>query len=205
MRTMRTVKAISISMLIGMQLGAVPARSAIPNHVRTWMVLTPVRNFSKGLNALAIQPVASLRTVTEADVEKIIPHRELAAGSSGALVATQILDHSLSSFFNSPEVRNSDFGKTAKEVEQSMEGEAAFGGEEKGSTRHVFKFAMRAAQAKAELEYSGLTNAQLSYIVSQSKMNLEVHEDLSLGTKVVFNHIDSPGDRTDMLSVRWKW
>jgi hypothetical protein len=64
---------------------------------------------------------------------------------------------------------------------------------------------MRAAQAKAQLEYTGITNAQLSYQLAQSTMNFEVSEKLAPTTRLVFNHIAKPGDITDMVSMRWVW
>lgn len=202
------LKRLAITFVIGAQLAVSTATAAIPNYHRIpqirYLTLAP-HNFEKGLDVSVIQPIESLRTIKSEDVAMMIPHRDLTTGADGSLVATRILDHSLSNFFNSPAVRNSDFGKTAHTVEKSMESEAAFGGSEEGSVQHKLKFAMKAIETKAQLEYSGVTNAQLSYNIAQSKMDLEVHEQVASNTRVVFNHIDQPDDRRETLSLRWAW
>jgi hypothetical protein len=168
------------------------------------IALAPVRDFSRGLDLTWIQPVESMRTVKSEDIARIIP-RDLTPTSDGGQIATRILDHSLSSFFNSPAVRNSDLGKTAHRVERTMEGQAAFGGKTQDSIRHVVKFQMRAFQTQALLEYEGLTNAHLCYQIAGSRMDFEVHEKVAINTRLVYNHITQPGDTSDIVSLRWAW
>jgi hypothetical protein len=182
-----------------------PAFSSVEHPPGSRMIaFFPVRDYSRGLDATAIQPVESLRDVRSEDIALIIP-ADLRPTSNGGTIAAQILDHSLSSFFNSSAVKHSDLGRTAHQVEKKMEGEASFGGNAEGSVKHNFKFGMKAAQAKAQLEYTGITNAQLSYQLAQSTMNFEVSEKLAPTTRLVFNHIAKPGDITDMVSMRWVW
>lgn len=209
---------MTIALVVGPQLAATPSVCMVQRSTRSTNVtttnnptatnvnfeLTNRPDFSRGMDLAIIQPVTSLRTVTNDDIARIIPN-DLNPTNDGGNVATQILDHSLSNFFNSDAVKRSDFGRTAHQVEKSMESEAGFGGNETGSIRHTFKFAMKAAQAKAQVEYSGLTNAQLSYQAAQGTTNLEIHEDLGAATKVVFNHINAPDDRRDTVSLRWNW
>lgn len=183
------------------------ARTAVPRSYSKSIQNLAVSNrldFSKGLNLKVIKPIRSMRAMQAEDIARIIPE-DLTPTSNSGQIAAQILDHSLSNFFNSDTVRNSEWGRAAHEVEQKMESNIAFGGNEPESVTHSFKFAMRAAQTKALIEYSGLMNAQISYTISQQKMNFEVHEKLASQTQVVFNHINSRDDRTDMFSLRWNW
>lgn len=161
-------------------------------------------DFSRGANLAIIQPMDSVRTIREKDIQQIIPS-DLSPNSSSDLIATQILDHSLSSFFNSESVKKSDFGRTAHKVEKSMQGNIQFGGQEPESIHHSLKLAFKATKTQAQLEYSGITNANLNYSLAQNRIDLELHENLAQNTQIVFNHIDQPAEISDILSLRWHW
>jgi hypothetical protein len=200
--------ALTATVVAGQMFASI-AHASIPSLSRSAPVqpksFAISQDFSKGLDASLIHPMVSKRDYNSNDVAQVIPN-DLQATSDVGSVATQILDHSLNNFFNSPAVRNSDFGRSATHVEKSMEGNVAFGGETPHSIRHSFKFAMKATQAKALIEYTGVTNAQLSYSAASQKADLEVKEKLvALNTQVVYNHVAGPGDQTDMLSLRWVW
>lgn len=199
-----SMKMLTICCLLGSQMIAFQAFAAIPRALYKPIFFTVKRDYSHGLNITAIQPIDSLRDLDYASVQKIIPD-DMTPTSDGGMVATQILDRSLTSFFNSAEVRRSDIGRTATRVERTLESDIALGGTKPESIKHSFKFAMRATQTKALVEYTGITNAQLVYHIGQDKLNFEVHESLAGSTQVVFNHITTPGDSTDILSMRWQW
>lgn len=196
-------RLLSIGCLLGAQIAAVPALSAIPRESRQWM-FTNKPDFSKGMNASVIQPVESLRDFKSDDIARMIP-RDLTPSSDGLQVAARILDHSVSNFLNSEAVRNSQIGRTALEVEQTMDGNIAIGGDEPDSIKHSFKFKMRASQTKAKIEYTGLTNAELSYQIAQERFNFEIHENIGERSQLVFNHMTSSDDQVDTLSLRWVW
>lgn len=179
------------------------ANAAVPKSVGFWTHSSEM-DFSRGLNLKSIQPIESLRIMKSEDIALIIPD-DLSPSSDGGQIASQILDHSLSNLFNSDAVKKSDLGRTAQVVEKSMEGDLAFGGETPDSIKHSLKFAMRASQTRAMVEYSGITKAQLSYSISQQRVQLEVEEEMAANTQLVFNHSNTRTDRTDMLSLRWIW
>ncbi len=181
---------------------------AIPGYYRNlpkvWN-LGCVRDFSKGFNITAIEPISAMTSVTSDDISKIIPAHALVANAQGD-VAGQIIDHSVSNFFNSDRVRNSPVGRTAHQIEKSMEGDLSFGGSQPASVKHSLKFAMRATQTRAQVEYSGYTTAQVTYSIVHEEMNVEVREPVkALNTQLVFNHIASKTDRTQIMSFRWAW
>jgi hypothetical protein len=162
-------------------------------------------NFSKGFDATWIQPIESTRITTTDDVSKIIPS-DMKPTNDGGLVATQILDRSLSTWFNSDAVRNSSIGHAAHDVEKSMEGDVKFGGKAPDSIKHQLKFSMRATQSTANLEYTGLTTAQVTYFIAQAKTNIELREPVkALGTQVVYNNITTSLENRQTLSLRWDW
>jgi hypothetical protein len=202
----QAVRIINVVVLLAVTLVTSVGYCAIPRTSRTLSFYLSARDFSRGFDLALIKPIESTRTIRMEDVSKVIPFHEMRSSNDGGYVASQILDHSLSNFFNSPTVRNSDLGRTAHQVEKSMEGDVAFGGTEPESIKHAFKFAMRATQTRAQVEYTGLTNAQLTYNVFQARLNLEVREPMkALNTQVVYNHITQPGDQIDMVSLRWAW
>jgi hypothetical protein len=154
------------------------------------------------MDASVIQPMKSLNVV---DMSNFFPS-DLNPAASSSEISGRIIDHSLSRFFNSNAVRNSDIGRTAHAVDEKMKGEMTVGGTEPDSTAHEFKFEMRASQARAQLQYSGITNAQLSYQAADQKLDFEISEEVeSLGTNVVFNHIAQYGEQRDIVSMQWAW
>lgn len=170
------------------------------------LILKPRMDFSRGIDATCIQPVESLRTLRTEHISSIIPAKDLKPTNDGGFVATRILDHSLSSWLNSEAVRNSSIGRTAHQFEETMEGDLSFGGSRPDSVHHSLKFSMKAAQTRAELEYNGITKAQVTYNIAQSATNLEIREDIPfLGTELVFNHLTSPEDTRRTVSFRWDW
>jgi hypothetical protein len=162
-------------------------------------------DFSKGFNIATIRPMDSTRDVKAADIQKVIP-QDMQPSSSGGQVAAKILDRSVNSYFNSDAMRRTDIGRTATTVEKSMATDVSFGGQQPESIHHSVKFAIQPAQTQAKLSYTGVTNADLTYKATSSTANFEVREPVSiLSTNLVFNHINSPSDRKDILSLRWVW
>lgn len=203
-------KLLCIAAILGsLVVSASTASAAIPYALRSSVMLsfifTPSKNFRKGLNANAIQPVESARLTKSEDVSRIIP-ANMAPTSNGGLVAGQILDHSFSNWFNSEEVKRSPFGKTAHKVEKSLTSEISIGGSRPKSIKHNLRFQMKAAQTQAQVEYTGLTTAQFTYYMIQDTSDIEVREPMkALNTSLVYNHTISHTDRRDVVSLRWTW
>lgn len=202
----------SVLMLV-LQLGTTPAAFAsIPPSLRPnnqtpapKLVLQRGFDFSKGFDLAAIQPVESLAAPSSNDIARIIPSN-MAPTTDGGMVATQILDHSISTWFNSDSVRNSSLGRTAHQIEKTMENDISFGGSKPESIKHSLKFSMKATQTRADVEYTGLTNAQITYFIAQEKTNFELREPVrALGTQVVYNNIATRDERRQTVSLRWDW
>lgn len=157
-------------------------------------------DFSHGLN---IATVAHIEPVGF-NYAAILPS-SLSPTADGTGVATQILDHSVSSLMHQDTFRNSFVGKAAVAVEETMRADVNFGGSEPESIKHNLKFQMKATDAKAKVEYSGVTNAEVSYSVAHRQVDVEVFEPLSTDSKLVFSHSAKPSESLDMVSLRLSW
>lgn len=159
------------------------------------------KDFSRGLDASSVEPVHARGF----DYGMILPS-SLAPSNDGAQVASQIVDHSVSNWLKQDSVKNSFVGQAAHAVENTMKADVGFGGHTPESTKHNIKFQMKATDAKAKMEYTGLTNAEVSYSVTNKQVNLEVYEPIAGDSaKVVFSHTNQPSENRDMLSLRMNW
>lgn len=157
-------------------------------------------DFSRGIDARNVNRVQELGL----DYGMIIPSKLSPVSDVGG-VSSQLLDHSVTAFFNHGIVKNSFVGRAAETVEKKMKAEVAIGGDEPDSISHNIKFQMKASETKAVMEYRGLTNADLSYSIGGRKTNLEIYEKISDGSNLVYTHSDEPSDRRDVLSLRMHW
>lgn len=160
-------------------------------------IVNEANDFSKGADARAVNPIKE----TSLDYSAILPKR-LTPTSNGGDIATQIFDHTMTNLLNSGLVKNSSLGKAVKSVEKTMKAEVNLGGSGEGSTQHQVKFAVQTTQTKASMEYSGYTNAVLSYSVANRSTNLEVYETLGKDSRVVYHHSNSPDENRDTVSLR---
>lgn len=202
-------KAVKLSVLCGLLMADGTAYAAIkrttPITQKRLALSCSTFDFSRGFDIASIKPVTSKSEFAQDVISKIIP-QSIKPSRDGSQVAAQIVDHSLSNLFQSEVIRNSGFGRTALDVERKMTADVAFGGTEPEAVRHSLKFAMQAAQAKAKIDYQGITTAQVSYHVAQSTLNIEVREKLPvMKSEIVYNHINKPSDTRDTVSLRWNW
>lgn len=176
------------------------------NVAKKPLVLTAKGDYSRGLDYSVIHPIVPNALVTKDDVGLVIPVEDLKNESTSTGVERKIIDHSLSSFFNSPYMKSTEVGKTATKVEKNMQSNVSFGGDAPQAIHHNLKIEMKPTQSKACVEYTGLTNANLTYNVAASETNLEVKERLSLlKTQFVYNWQAKPSDTRNVVSMRWIW
>lgn len=157
-------------------------------------------DFSRGTDARNIDRVQELGL----NYGLILPSSMTPVQDAGG-VSAQILDHSVTAFFNQGFIKDSFVGRAAETVEKKMKAEVALGGNQPDSIKHNLKFQMKASETKASMEYRGLTNADLSYSIAGRRTNLEIFESIATGSNIVFTHSDEPSDRRDVLSLRMNW
>jgi hypothetical protein len=184
---------------------ATPALAAIPERDGREInicITSLYASFGKGADYSIFQPVAVPPAIRSEDVAKYIPS-SMANSNSQGFVASQILDRSMTSIFDSKEFQETSVGKASKSVEKSMAQDVAISGDDPLSTKHIFKFQVKAANAKAQMDYTGFFNAQVSYQAASQTTNLEIFQDLSKTTKLVYDHSANPVETRNMVSLRW--
>jgi hypothetical protein len=161
-------------------------------------------NYARGLDLSIIQPVLSTRGIHFSDVANVIPTDLDPSDQNG--IGRRILNNTVTRAINSDSIRNSSLGRTAVSVQNSMQGGVSVGTRSPNSVQHEFRIAADPMQALARINYSGLTNAQLSYRATESKMDFEWREPVAaIDTDIVFNHVNAPGERRELMSLRWAW
>lgn len=186
------------SHLKGILLDGSSVDEAIKNELTLGLVTKS--DFSHGADARSVARVQEIGL----DYGLILPG-SLSPTTSVGGISSQILDHSVTSFFNQASIKNSFVGHAAETVEKKMKAEVALGGQEPDSMKHNLKFQMKASETKASMEYRGITNANLSYSIVSRKTNLELYEEITSGSNLVFTHSDEPSDRRDVVSLRLHW
>lgn len=194
----------SITVCLMSALSSISMASVYSAKIRP-IDFNPLRaDYSRGLDASTIHPIESTKGLKYSDVQKIIP-TDLDPNNQGG-VGRRILDNSLKNALNSDALKNSSLGRTAASVQESMQTNVSMGSRESNSVHHEFQFAADPVQVRARIHYSGLTDANLSYHAGESKTDFEMREPVRMiATDIVYNHTDVPGDRRDLMSLRWKW
>lgn len=136
------------------------------------------------------------------DILLIIPLDMQPTNDSNAVMA-RVADRSLTSFLNSPSVRQSTVGQAATTVEQKMKQEVIIGDDDAKSVQHKLNFNVQAFQALAQIQYTGYTNAAIRYKIAESKVAVEMFEKIYGDRDLVFSHTMGREDRLSELSVRW--
>lgn len=158
------------------------------------------RDFSKGLNFSEVHRVTEEST----DLKNVLP-QNLAHSNDAEGIATQVINHGLSQFFNGDMMKSTALGKAAKSVEKSMKTDVAIGGKEPNAIQHKIQFQVNAPAAQAFVQYSGLTNATLRYNIARQSTEVELSEPLAGAATMVFSHNSGPAERRDVLSIRLPW
>ena len=159
------------------------------------------RSFSKGADYSSIEPIRQTPVLDSRQVERYIPQNMAATNDQGHVVM-QIADRSVSAYLASDDFRRSAIGKTTRSVESKMQGDLALGSADPRDTQHKFKFQMRATNARALVDYEGFFKAQLSYTAMNQTAGVEVFENLTSQTNLVYGTTFLRGDTRSVMSVR---
>lgn len=179
--------------------------SAVRTPIKDIDLSPRLEGYGRGFDISTVERVMSVMTIRSEDISRIIP-TDLRPTNDGGVVASRIGERGINAWLNSPSMKNTGIVKGAQSLERNMASDVAIGGDEPDSIKHSFKFGVKAEQSKAQLEYAGLMNANVSYQVAASTFNVEVREPVALlQTDLVFNHINTRDDQRDVLSVRWNW
>ncbi len=192
-----------ISTIVATQFLAAQVFASIPRQDRGISLDLNLVSSAYSQNGIDFSSMAQIRPdgLSSEDVSRLIP-LDMPANSSTDLVVTHIADKSMHSFFNSRAFKSTNIGKTSHQVEQAMNQNVTIGGSAPNSIKHNFKFNMQATQQKASVDYTGYTNAQLSYIASTQEVNLEVFRAVTTNVKLAYNHIHNSTSQQDLVSLK---
>lgn len=133
----------------------------------------------------------------------------LAPSQSETEVLRRFGDQAIQNWLNSPEVRNSGFGKTASRVENAMKVEASIksaplspGGQ---AIDHKFSFQYLALQSQTKVEYKGWTNAMLRMDSGKNETAMEISERVLKNKDLVISHVKNPIENRSTMGLRWSW
>ncbi len=193
-----------IAMCLASAFSSAAKASVYSAKIRPMQLNLEPLDYSRGLDLSIIKPVHSTRGIHYQDIANVIPLDLDPNDQQG--VGRRILNNTVNRAINSDSIRNSSIGRTAASVQNSMQGGVSLGSREPNSVQHEFRVAADPMQVQARINYSGLTNAQLSYRAAESKMDFEWREPVSaIDTDLVFNHVHVPGEQRDLMSLRWSW
>jgi hypothetical protein len=162
------------------------------------------RDDTTSIDLLSVQQVESLRTFDSEDVAFFIPSN-MSPSTDGNRVAGKILGHSLENFSKDENVKKSKVGRTAQRIDTGAQKSVKFGGDESGNHQQSVQFRMRTFQAKAQVDYEGPLNAQVSYQITEDKFLFEIYHKVSESTRVAVNHEIKRGEAIEGLSLQWEF
>jgi hypothetical protein len=171
------------------------------NHAAI-MMATPSKIFY-GDDGTEISPelIANFNQVKASDkpvdMAELIP-MDMQPSTSSSDVFAKVADKSMTTFWNSPSVRESSIGRTATDVEQTMKQEVVINGDDPTAIQHKFNFNVQAFQTLAQIQYTGLTNAALKYKIAENLLSLEVSEKF-----LVVSHSIGRDYRLSEVNMRW--
>ena len=123
----------------------------------------------------------------------------------GHYVLNAIADRSVSTFIRQQKEMGTALGRTTANVEKTMKQEVILGSPEKDKIQHKFNFEVQAFQSKAQVKYTGLADAAISYRARESTLAFEVFEKLPHTQEVVLSHEVRPDQQVSSLNMRWAW
>ena len=139
-----------------------------------------------------------------AETSKKIQPKSVAADESAASIVSKIADNTLSLWWDTSPVRNTQIGRAAEKVEKNLRTEVSF--KEKNSrTEHKISFKVLAMQALAKIEYKGWVNAAINYDARAEKTEAEVSEKIFTKQDLVISHAMTKGENKSQVAWRWNW
>jgi len=143
----------------------------------------------------------SLNKIVPADLNSLDGKERQNEGA----VASKFGDKAIQEWWNSPEMRNSSFGRTATTVEKSLKTEVSVPSKSKKGVDHKVSFQVLALQSAAKMEYKGWTNASLNYDARKRASKVEVSEKIMRNKDLTLSHTATAQEDISAVGVRWNW
>jgi len=153
------------------------------------------------LDLRKIKKIEPANKVTSDDVAKVIP-TELQPGEDQNEIGLKIADRSANSITQGDFFRQSDIGRAANAVQNSLKTEMSLGGGE-GHTTHNIQMQVLAFEQKAFIRYAGFTHFKMTYLNYKNDLDLEVSEKIGDNTDFVLTH--DVNASLSAANVRWSF
>lgn len=147
-----------------------------------------------------LEPVSTVASVSN----KIT--NSLTAADSSRTVVSKIIDSSLSYWWETSGIRNTNVGQVVDNVQNKLRADVELGtSSDANKTKHNLSFKLLAAQALAKIEYIGWVRAVLKYDAKTAQTEAEMIENLSNNKDLVVSHSLSNAESKSQISFRWNW
>jgi hypothetical protein len=130
---------------------------------------------------------------------------DLEATQKTEFVVNRIADHSLTTYFNSPDFRKSSLGRSATEVEKKVTQEVVLKGASKDSIEHKFNFQVQAFQALAKVQYIGFAQFSVSYNFRYETADIELAEHLNKRQSIAIVHSKTQLESKSHVRLSWSF
>jgi hypothetical protein len=183
------------------------------NTIRFLFILVFISSFSlsafaridiKKTKRLYMPVDVSEPLLTAESTQKILP-KKVYNGESSASVVQEMLDNTLSLWWEKSPAKNSSVGQVAEKIDKNLKTEVNFGKSPDQKTEHKITVKVLAMQALAQVEYKGWVRAGLNYDAKAAKTEAEVLESLSENKDLVVSQSFTSTENKSQVSLRWNW
>ncbi len=151
-----------------------------------------------------VMPADITTPLISAETSEKIQPKSLSANESAESIVSKIADNSLSLWWETSPVRNTQAGRAAEKVEKNLRTEVSFK-DKANHTEHRISFKVLAMQALAKLEYKGWVNAAINYDARADKTEAEVSEKIFKKQDLVLSHVFTKQENKSQVAWRWNW
>lgn len=136
----------------------------------------------------------------------------VASDHEGRKVASVMITRGAEQMVSSKAFQNSALGAGTKSIDKSLSTKSTSTTSTTSSprtdtttTKPRVEMQMRSVQGKASVHYHGLADTAVTYHLYNQSLHAEASRLISKDLRVVLDHLESPEDKVERLSLRWSW
>jgi hypothetical protein len=163
-----------------------------------WPAAIPQKQIELDLGK--VEPVKPQSLIDREATALVIP-QNLAPGSNGQMVGTQILDHNLKNLMQGRFFRNAELAQRAQEVQEVLR--PSVGYTDASGVEHKLNLELEAFQGFAVLKYEGYLSSNLTFVPESKDFLVSVSDQIANSTRLSVEH-DSKNE-TSWLRLNFGW
>jgi len=191
-------KTIRILLAVAFFLATIPAVSAVP--YRTAFEQYDLINIkTKELNLPLMAKIQFVIDQNRFNMADYVPLNGLPQTDNGVVIGRRILKHTLQNWLDDYKSNEETSGwiRSAESASQAMSTSI-------DSNGHKFSLRIKPIETTAEVIYTGIVKAKISYDVGHSEALVEVAKNVG-NTTYAYTHIKNSEDTRDVFGVRWSF